>query len=120
MKWADWIAANPLPYDLMKFVRESNEKYAGMQYADRPQEYFDEYNKQRQANMEHHARFYEETGTTPSIEVMISNPYVRPSGRAWYKQAPNGVATPVFVGKAKEATLTDEERASGIGGVQNQ
>ena len=114
MTYAEWLAANPLPYDLQAFVDQSNEQYAGMQYNDRPQEFFDQYEMMRRANAEAQAQYYIQN---PDVyldpAVMAFNPFITNSGMPWYVSGPGGTYTTEAIGTSPPATDWYAEAAAG-------
>lgn len=98
MTWEEYMQLYPQPYDLEGFVNQANQQYAGMDYYSRPQEFFDEYDKMRRANMEWQANYNQYSGKAPSNEAMMTNPFLQQSGRAlWSAQG-----TPEYIGSAPE------------------
>ena len=114
MSYGDWLAANPLPYDLQAFVDESNAKYADLQYADRPQEFFDQYEMMRRANAEAQAQYYIQNPDVYLDPMMTAfNPFITNSGMPWYVKGPGGTSTVEYIGEAPPPVDWDAEAAPG-------
>jgi hypothetical protein len=109
MTWDEYQSAYPAPYDLENFVNQGNQTYANMQYTERPQEWLDEYEKMRRANMEWQANYHNGgySGQAASTLEML-NPFVNPSGRAYY-----GAGEPEYIGDAGPQTDWYAEAAAG-------
>jgi len=89
MDWNTWLAANPFPYDLTAMWNEGLQLYPGMDFGSMPQEWRDQYEAARRANAQHEASFYQQTGTAPSQEASLFNPFITNNGGAWFTNGGN-------------------------------
>lgn len=116
MSWEEYQQLYPAPFDLAGYVDAGNQTYAGMDYYSRPQEWLDEYDRMRRANMEWQANYHNGgySGSGPSSLEML-NPFVQQSGRAYYDSS----GQPEYIGDPGPQVDWYQEAAAGrpvIGG----